>query len=77
MAERSSACWKCDGEMTQGFVVDKTHGGVAVGEWGPGAPTASFWTGTKRPTESLPIGAFRCSSCGYLEFYAGEEFGRQ
>jgi hypothetical protein len=77
MAERPTACWKCDGEMTQGFVVDKTHGGVAVGEWGPGAPTTSFWTGTKRPAESLPIGAFRCSSCGYLEFYAGEEFGRQ
>ena len=72
-----STCSKCDGEMVLGFIVDKTHGGIAASEWGPGAPTSSFWTGTKRPAESLPIGAFRCASCGRLEFYAGEAFGKQ
>lgn len=77
MNDRSTTCCKCDGQLVQGFVVDHTYGGLAAGEWGPGAPIPSFWTGTKRPAETLPIGAFRCSSCGFLEFYAGQEFGRQ
>jgi hypothetical protein len=62
--------------MEQGFVVDNAHGARVVSEWVPGAPLKSFWTGTKLPTGdlSLPIGTYRCSSCGYLESYAREEF---
>ena len=77
MSDQSRVCCKCDGQLVQGFVVDHTYGGIAAGEWGPGAPKSSFWTGTKRPADTLPIGAFRCLSCGYLEFYAGEQFGSQ
>ena len=29
-----------------------------------------FWTGTKLPAKEIPIGTYRCSSCGYLESYA-------
>jgi hypothetical protein len=77
MGERSNACCKCEGPLVQGFVLDRTYGAIGAGEWGPGAPTSSFWTGVKRPAETLPIGAFRCSSCGFIEFYAGEEFGKR
>ena len=60
--------------MEQGFAVDSTHGGLCVSHWAPGSPMKSFWTGTKLPSDRLPIGAFRCSGCGYLEFYADKVF---
>lgn len=61
--------------MEQGFIADNTVGGQFVSHWVPGAPRQSFWTGTKLPAEDLiPIGAYRCASCGYLEFYARGEF---
>ena len=61
--------------MEQGFVVDNTYGATGVSHWVAGAPQKSFWTGTKVPkTGSVPIGSYRCASCGYLEFYAREEF---
>jgi len=61
--------------MRQGFVLDKTHNLQVVSRWAAGAPEKSFWTGTKLPDEALlPIGAYRCSSCGYLELYARQEF---
>ena len=59
--------------MTQGFVPDYTYGGRLVANWHEGEPKKSFWTQTKEPcTQGLPIGAFRCGKCGYLEFYADQ-----
>jgi len=65
--------------MMQGFTVDMgssdmTLGARHVGKWAPGAPIKSFIFKTKVPRKSLPIGTFRCESCGYLESYAGPEF---
>lgn len=61
--------------MEQGFVLDTTYGGAIVHKWAAGAPLKSFWTGTKQPKGDLiPIGTYRCSSCGYLESYARAEF---
>lgn len=61
--------------MEQGFVLDNTHGGRVVSHWVPGAPLKSFWMGTKLPEEkAVPIGTYRCSSCGFLESYARPEF---
>ena len=61
--------------MEQGFVLDNTYGARVVSRWVAGVPQKSFWVGTKLPDEELvPIGAYRCSSCGYLELYAGPEF---
>lgn len=64
--------------MERGFVLDNTHGGRVVSHWAAGAPQKSFWAGTKLPEEALvPIGTFRCGSCGFLESYAGAEHGAQ
>jgi hypothetical protein len=61
--------------MEQGFVVDHTYGGHVVSQWAKGAPVKSFWTGTRLPEDKpVPIGTYRCSSCGYLEAYARREF---
>ena len=76
MATSPHQCPKCNREMNRGFVIDNTEGpGRRVSEWAAGAPRKSFWLGTKLPDEALvPIGAYRCSSCGYLELYARQDF---
>jgi len=69
---------KCKAEMVQGFVPDFAHGGIFVEGWHAGQPKKSFWMGTKaRATEGVPIGAFRCQNCGFLEFYADPKFAAQ
>ena len=71
-------CPKCGGRMFQGFVPDYTYGAVIVGNWHAGQPKKSFWQRTKTPVdEGIPIGAFRCQKCGYLEFYADPKFAAQ
>lgn len=76
MAHPPETCPKCSGHMEQGFVPDNTYGARLVSHWAPGAPRKSFWQGTKLPAAKLvPIGTFRCESCGYLEEYARKEFG--
>lgn len=72
-------CSKCSGEMVRGFTVDMGTGDLAFGsrhvsKWAPGAPIKSLLFKTWVPRSSLPIGTFRCTSCGYLESYAGPEF---
>jgi hypothetical protein len=64
--------------MEQGFIVEYTGGSNRVSTWVPGAPQKSFWTHTKvRFDETVPIGVFRCKSCGFLESYARDEFAAQ
>jgi hypothetical protein len=71
-----SNCPKCEGAMVQGFIPDFIHHSInGVCGWHEGQPQASFWKGTKaKLAEGMPIGAFRCNKCGYLELYAGKEF---
>jgi hypothetical protein len=75
MTTSPNQCPKCNGRMQQGFVLDNTYGARVVSQWAADAPLKSFWTGTKPPEGDLiPIGTYRCESCGYLESYAREEF---
>ena len=68
-------CPKCDGQMAQGFIPDHIPGGRFVGAWHEGQPEKSFWVHTKASDSGgLPIGAFRCKACGYLELYAHNRF---
>ncbi|MEX2169080.1 MAG: hypothetical protein WD851_07205 [Pirellulales bacterium] len=77
MYEIQRVCQKCNGPMTQGFIVDNTYGLRLVSQWAPGAPQKSFWTGTKLPHGTLPLAAYRCSSCGFIEFYAHKDFAAE
>ncbi|MDB5344392.1 MAG: hypothetical protein JWP89_2769 [Schlesneria sp.] len=76
MDQVPSVCPKCQGEMIQGHALDCTYGGVLVSSWQEGPPKKAFWGGLKIPRRHslLPLGAYRCQTCGYLEFYAREEF---
>lgn len=75
-------CPKCQGEMELGFAPDLAQGGVFAGQWIKGAPKRSTWgrwighhiVKLKGLRSAIPIGTYRCQSCGYLESYAREEF---
>ena len=73
---KSIQCPRCNSVMVQGFIFDREHGGVRrVINWVEGAPDKAFWTVTKVPQEKcIPVGTFRCSTCGFLESYARPEF---
>jgi len=78
MANPPQTCAKCGGKMKQGFVVDHSRAAIFVSHWVAGAPEKSFWTRTKVSRRGqVPIGTFRCSSCGFLESYARDEFASQ
>jgi hypothetical protein len=73
-----SSCPKCKGEMVHGFVPDHSQAHRLIGHWHEGRPKKSFFYSTKAPTtKGIPIGAYRCNSCGYLEFYANESFAAE
>jgi len=78
MNTETSRCPKCNGEMQQGFIIDRVQGGSLVSSWFEGAPKRSFWWGTSAPeVNRMPIGTFRCSACGFLESYARPEFAAE
>jgi len=68
-------CPKCDGSMVQGFIPDRAHTGSFLMRWHEGRPKQGFWNEMKcRWSRTLPIAAFRCEECGYLELYADPSF---
>ena len=77
MAPSQLTCPKCNGAMEVGYVVDQSQASLFVSHWCKGPPQKSFWRQTKVPDVAFPIGMYRCSSCGYLEAYAADEFAAQ
>lgn len=75
MAEATKDCPKCSGKMSIGYLVEGIGMGIAT------LYNPDRWVEGERKTEKLRIGyrkefsvdSFRCSACGYLEFYASRE----
>jgi hypothetical protein len=67
-----SHCPKCNASMVEGYTLDHgDYGSRSVTTWIEGKPEPSMWIGLKTgDRKNLPIATFRCSSCGFLEFYA-------
>jgi predicted nucleic-acid-binding Zn-ribbon protein len=83
VSSHSLTCPKCNSDMEQGFVLDRTYGTQNITKWSAGPPQKElsfglWWTGTT-PSKSVevPMATFRCSGCGYLESYARPEFEAQ
>ena len=71
-------CPKCQGLMIQGFIPGYTEGAKYVSSWVEGQPKRSSLHWTKVPLGGgIPIAAYRCKGCGYLEFYADEKFAAE
>ena len=66
------ACPKCQGRMTEGFIVDSgDYGTASVSTWQGGEPKKSFWTGLRQDKKAqLQVTTWRCDRCGFLENYA-------
>ena len=72
-----SPCPKCQGRMERGYVPDAAHqGNPHIPNWNRGEPSKHWWHGLKssEPGVTLPLAAFRCTGCGFVEFYADETF---
>jgi len=67
---RSNPCPKCQGSMSEGFVLTERHSLPNLLSWSRGTPRKSWW-GVK-PGEGKPIeiSTWRCQRCGFLENYA-------
>ncbi len=75
MAKAKATCPKCSGTMEQGFIPDFAHSSILVGSWHEKHPKKSFFRRTDASfKDGIPIGAFRCADCGFLELYADERF---
>ena len=73
MTRSNSSCPKCSKPMEQGFVPDFSYGSILVGSWHAGLPKKSFFRRTNVSfKDGIPIGAFRCSNCGFVELYADQ-----
>jgi hypothetical protein len=74
MTQAAMSCPKCQGEMVRGYVLDFTPLGNRVSKWNDGPPNKAGWAaGILDSTSQIPIGTFRCQSCGFLESYARAE----
>ena len=65
-------CLACGGELEDGFVSDRMHGGGRrPADWIQGEPVRSFWTGVKLDGRAqLRISAPRCTRCGFIMLFA-------
>ena len=72
MADFHPRCPKCDKPMDRGHIPDLKDGPVKRSSWAPGeAVSQRFWGGIKyKAKETIPLDAYRCPSCGYVEVYA-------
>ena len=66
-------CIKCDGELENGFILDKGDYDVTTQtKWASGDPNTSFWrmSVVKSGNKIIPVVTYRCKNCGRLESYA-------
>jgi DNA-directed RNA polymerase subunit RPC12/RpoP len=72
MGQASYRCPKCQKTMEEGHIPDIGHDHVTPSAWSHGlAEPRRFFGGIKfESKEQIPLSAYRCPSCGYVELYA-------
>ena len=72
MTASRPTCTKCGRQMERGHVPDVTHGQVLQSRWSRGNPEPRrFFGGIKWKLDAqLPLVAYRCVMCGFVELYA-------
>jgi hypothetical protein len=73
MADFHPRCPKCDKIMDRGHLPDALdHASSVLAKWAPGVPEERrFLGGIKvHADDDIPLVAYRCPGCGYVEFYA-------
>jgi hypothetical protein len=69
---KAERCPKCNSEMQEGFVIDRSHGNSAtLPVWASGAPERHWFRGLKlRGRARFRVLTRRCRRCGLLESFA-------
>ena len=62
-------CSKCSGSMEIGWLIDRGHYRLDSLHWVKGSPEAALLSGVKEPKNPLPVIAYCCVACGYVEMY--------
>ena len=72
MLDQIKKCPKCQSHMSDGYMIDRGHSGIAlVPIWYSGEPVRSWWCGVKvGASEKHETRSYRCDRCGYIEHYA-------
>ena len=75
---QTKQCARCRGLLEEGFLADKSAGGVTPALWVQGLPQSTFRTGrggaaVAGKTQRL-VQSFRCTDCGHLESFATAEW---
>ncbi|HYE95965.1 MAG TPA: PF20097 family protein [Rubricoccaceae bacterium] len=66
-------CLRCGAEMTEGFLLDEGQSTKNQAVWVDGPPEKSVWGGVKySKRRKLPLTAYRCVACGFVDLYARE-----
>jgi predicted nucleic-acid-binding Zn-ribbon protein len=66
-------CVKCGRSMEKGVIPDVAYGSIRTSHWQQGRERGLFGSLKIRNQTRYEIGAWRCTSCGYLELYAADE----
>ena len=82
MNQAEMTCPKCQGEMESGYLIDHSHVALLASLWARGKPKKHWWFSLQTnnaitrpsPSDQIPVGTYRCKTCGFLESYARKEF---
>jgi hypothetical protein len=68
-----SKCVRCDGDMQEGYLVDRNGGWYEPTKWFEGELKLGRLGGVaKSEHKPVIVTTYRCVQCGYLESYARE-----
>ena len=72
MTEAQPKCLRCGEAMERGHVPDASYSQAFQTRWSRGDPEPRRWIGGIKweAGEQIPLTAYRCLSCGFVEFYA-------
>ena len=71
MTDLQITCLRCGVAMDEGYLADGGYGAtIEVATWVGGAPDVR-WHGVKtKGHDRIPLSAYRCAKCGFVEFRA-------
>ncbi len=63
--------YRCNADMEEGFLLEKADSLLSSETWVSGKPVKSYLSGLNLKGKVVyDVVTFRCSACGYLDFYA-------
>ena len=78
MSEEVKKCPKCQGNMSDGFMIDRGYQfSISPMRWYQGQPVKKLWFGLVRLvwSDRYPIHAYCCDQCGFIEHYVHDRNG--